>query len=342
MKIYVVVMALVFLTGCVGTGSFTSYNASKNVLTLQSSDDPRTAMPKMRSLARVKGVKKELRTELVLNKRNVDAMLNLSQIFLAEGDLTKAEKIVRRALRIDLKNKLAKKILCEIYLRRGNTQMATIIINGLGGDKSRDSEILNMMGLIALSENRKADVMYLFKKGLSLNPNDVAIRMNMGVLHTKYRQLNQAAIQFERVLKIIPEHNDAILHLAIIKSSRGDAIKSEDLYNKILSRKGNNPIALYNFAVLKMKKQQYDEAKTLLKKYLSGKFAKRSSNDEIYALLEEIGVRSRSDKGGISDDEIHKMAEDVEDSGVVAKQLPNESETSEIDEDIRALEGQLE
>ncbi len=353
-------MKLVFLSllsclfmvqGCVSDGAYSLYDPQHASVVLQTSSDARSAMPHLKTRGEIKSATSSLQATIESEPKNVQALLSLAQIYLATSEYDEALKLVRKALRYDLKSPLAKKILAQIYLRTQNTDMATIILNGLGGEASKDSEVLNMLAIVALSENRNSDAMALFRKGLELNPQNVSIRMNLGVLLLQYRQLAKAAIQFERVLKIIPEHSDAKLHLAVLKSTRGKIEDAAEIYQTILAQKSENPMALYNLAVLETKQKHYDDALGLLKSYLNSTYARGSNNDQVYTLVEEIELRKRS-QTGLSDEEARSIAEKMNRKGnnernsSVAKspepaKNPNESETKMIDDDIKALEQQL-
>lgn len=361
MKITWIIIGLIYLTmvGCAGTGSISTYDKSKKLVVVQSTSDYRTAMPPLSNDADVLSVIEDLKQEIKDNPSNSRSYLNLAQLYLAAKQYKQAEATVRRALRIDLNNRLAKKILAQIYLRKGHHDMAVIILNGMGGGASRDSEVLNMLAMVALSERRNSEAMSFFKRGLELNPNNVAIRMNLGVLHVEYRQLQQASTQFERVLKIMPEHNDAKLHLAIIKATKGQFKEAEDLYETILARNSSNPLALFNFAVLDTKRRDYEAAVDHLNQYLDSKYARRTGNEDVYALMEEITSRRRSESGRVSDEEIHALAAKVRsrdrnqpENTQVAKEViqpeeapvtPESSHLNEtIEDDIESLERELE
>ena len=88
------------------------------------------------------------------------------------------------------------------------------------GSKSKDSDVLNIRALVELRNGNKALAKELFKRAIKIDPGNIAARMNLGVLLLKYRQIGGASVQFERVLKIMPHHQDARLHIAIIKASR--------------------------------------------------------------------------------------------------------------------------
>jgi len=279
-----------------------------NQFTLGSTSDKRTALPEAASQRSVSVAVERLNVQVEKNPSDVKALLNLAQLHLMRHDYDKAEAVCQQALRVDLKNNEARKILAQVALRRGNVDMASIILNGIGGARSKDSSVLNMMAMIALKRDENGEAMGLFKRALELNPGDVAVRMNLGVLYVKYRLMGAAAVQFERVLKSEPDHQDAKLHLAIVKSSQGNNKEARKIYKDLLSEKRRNPLALYNLAVVEKNLQRYDDAIDNLKTYLKTEHARTSDTSVVFALLEEINKEKMARGQATSDEEIQALA----------------------------------
>lgn len=295
--------------GCASHGSIASVDPLRKKVEFQSTSDNRSAMPDLKGDAAVRKAIEQLRGDLEKKPNSVETLLNLAQLHLMLNQFKPAEDYTRRALRADLKNEEARKIMAQIYFRKGNNEMASIILNGLGGIRSKDSKVLNLLGMIAIRETRNTEAMDYFKQALKVNPNDVAVRMNLGVLYVRYRQLANASVEFERVLKIMPDHNDAKLHLAIIKTSRGDYKQAETIYADILDKRRGNPLALYNLAVLERNRKNYNNAVEVLKKYLGTAQAKKKKNSEVFSLIEDIRKAQAASGPAVSDDEIQALAE---------------------------------
>ncbi|MBF0440790.1 MAG: tetratricopeptide repeat protein [Oligoflexales bacterium] len=328
-KLPITTSFFILLCGCATTSEMVKLDTGKKKAEIVSSGDMRSSQPDMKKDPSINKSVENLNESIRNNPRNVGALLNLAQLKLVQGDYNNAEKFVRQALKTDLKNQTARKILAEIYIRRGNTDMANIILNGIGGIKSRDSQIINMLAMISLKEGRNAEALARFKKALSLNAEDVAVRMNLGVLYIQFRQLNHAAIQFERVLKIMPANSDAKLHLAIIETNRKNFRDAYKIYNDILSKKRGNPLVLYNLAVLERNRENYSEAIEALNEYLKTSYANKSNGKDVYALLEDIRKRRQESGKGISDADIKNLTEKVKNS----KPVQNPEQTQDEDND---------
>lgn len=306
-KIISSLTCLWLLGACATNSQVTRVDKEKHRYELQSQDDGKSAMIANED-STTKTLISKLEDRIKENPRDLDAMINLAQAQLASARYDKAENACRDALRVDLKNEPARKILAQIYYRRNNLEMAQIILNGLDAIHSKDSQVLNLLGMIALRQDKPEFALQAFQEALKHNPSDIAVRMNLGVLYVHYRQLGLASIEFERVLKIMPEHPDANLNMAIIESSRGNLDKAEVLNKKVLDVSKSNPIAIYNLAIVEEKRKNYDKALDYVKSYLDLDYAKKRNNQEAFALIDKIRTEKEAAGGRVSDKDIMSLA----------------------------------
>lgn len=295
-------------TGCTTAEKVTKVEGDNSRITVFSSPDKRSTLPDAQSSRPMEKAVNKLAAEVKTNPADVKSLLNLAQIKVVGAQLDEAEALAKQVLRLDLKNSDAKKLLAEVALRRDNYDLADIILSGLGGSASKDSQILNMLALISLRKGESSQAMALFKRALQLNPEDVSVRMNLGVMQLKFRQLNAAAVQFERVLRTVPGHLDAKLHLAVIKMSRGQKAEAVEIYKSILAVRKDNPLALFNLAVVQKQGGEFDDALDNLKRYLKTRPTDGNQTSEAFALIDEIQNERAARGEQVSDEEIQTLA----------------------------------
>jgi Tfp pilus assembly protein PilF len=240
--------------------------------------------------------------------RNVAALTNRAQIALLDNKLAEAEKLVRSALAIDLKNTKARRVLAQVFFRKGEVDSAEIALTSLGDAAAKDPEALNLNALIALKRNKASLAMSFFKKALTISPTNAAVRMNLGVLYLTYRQINPAAVQFERILADHPDHLDAKFHLAVARSAMGQSDYSKQVYEEVLDAYDDHPFAMFNLAILQADAREYGDAIDNLKAFLRTEHAKTSNNKEVFAMIEEFERDRSAMESGTSDEDIQKMA----------------------------------
>lgn len=285
---------------------------SRNEIVISSPADQRSALPEASKDNSLTDAREKLQDAVKKDPKDVTALLSLAQLQLAQDRFHEAEETCQKVLRLDVKNQEARKVLAQSAIRQGNYDMAMIFLTAVDGEQSRDSNVLNMLALVYLSRDDSGNAMRLWKQALTLNPNDISVRMNMGVMYLKYRLLSQASAQFERVLKVAPNHQDAQLHLAIVNASRGDHEKSIETYKTILSKDKDNPLALYNLAVSEKALTRYDDALDTLKDYIKASPEKSAHTDRAFALIEEINTLKQGAGGKVSDSDIQKLASELD------------------------------
>lgn len=306
---YTLLMAsFLVLLSCQSTDKVTRIDKEKRKVEIQSQTDVDSAV----NFLIKDGLLDQTQASLLeLSKENptkIATLLNISQVSLAQGDLKKAEDFCRKALRLDLKNQDAKLILANIYYRNGNFDMAEIIINGLEDSYKQSSRALNIKALISLKQDRKADALAIFKEALKKDPGDVAVRMNLGVLHLDHQQVDNAAVEFERVLKIMPDHPDAKMHLAMIYSIRKEYDAAERLFDEVGNLNSKNALYLYNMAILEERRENFDSSLDYLDRYLSTVTARSKNNQEVFAMIDRIKTRKAAMGESISDEQIKTLA----------------------------------
>lgn len=296
------------LSSCASTGYVARVDDSLKLAEVQSHSDKGSAIYSLQKRGILSDLESSLRTAVAKDKTDIKSLINLSQVHLAKGDLKEAENYCRSALKYDLDNTDAKLTLAQIYYRRGLVDMTEIILNSLGDKVSKDSVALNLKGLVALKNDRPSYAMNFFRTALKYNSGDIATRMNLGVLYVYYRQVDLAAIEFERVLRSMPKHVDARLHLAVIEASRGQYDKAEDIYRDVLSIDSGNALATLNLAFLEEKRQNYSNSMDHLKDYLKTDYAKRKENKEVFAMIDRLKAKKESRDASLSDSDLKSLA----------------------------------
>lgn len=302
----ILLIGLASLQSCKTSDSI-RVNKAKGEMSYTTNSDPSSAIPKAKKSSSFARAKSNLESTAAKKKVPFHTLLNLAQVHLVQGELKKSEDTVRMVLKRDLKNQRAKIILANIYYLRGLDDMASVILNGIGGLKTKNSDVINLMASIAVKKKDYSKALALYKESLKYDTNNVATRMNLGVLFLEYKQLSKAAIQFERVLKITPKNKDAQLHMAIIYSIRGENDKAEDIYKTILSEDENNPVALYNYAVLQENKENHEDALDTLKVFIKQAKNKSAKTNKAFALINFINNKLEASEASISEDELKKM-----------------------------------
>lgn len=297
------------LLGCASTRSIVTAREDQRVASLIATADTRSALQRPTDIRSIRNAMDRMDDKAKRASREVSTHLNLAELRLASSDLDGAEAAVRQAVSLDLNNRHAKRILATIALRRGNLKVAGIILNGLGGDKSRDVGVLNLVGVLAAQEQRYDDAMRAFRTALDFDTQDISARLNLAVLYLRHKQYDSAAAQLERVLMISPENLDAKLHFAIVKAYRGQSEEARDDVRAVAKAASGTTLATYNLAVAEQRAGELDDAVDLLKDYLKIGTLNKEEQSSVLALLDDIRAKKEAAGGKLSDAEIQQLAQ---------------------------------
>lgn len=310
------------MLSCKTSQPITSGSVQEREISLYSSGDSlSTIRPDERVL---QNSIKNLEQTLAKNPRHVDALVSLAELYFVQGDISRSERYAKKALTFNQKSAKARFVLAKAAYTKGKFPLAEMILEGISNSDIPDSHFYNLKGLIALGKSDHSLAFHLFKQGLEKDPQDISIRMNLGVLYLNYKQLTAATIEFERILKIVPNHSDAKLHLSIARLGLGQLDVAENLAKEVVSDYQDNPIALYQMAYIKYKKGEYEDSSEWLQKYIASVHQDASKLNYAYQLGESLRVSGSKSKG-ISNEEINALA-----SRLNSKTPKNATKSAEI------------
>lgn len=191
----------------------------------------------------------KLKVRITKNPKDADAHINLSQLLVFSGKLNDAESEAMKGLKLLPGQQNALLVLAQIEFARKNYDAAEFMLNRLTDDKSIGGRALVLKGLLLLERNDPTEAAIAFRAAIAKDGGNIAGRMNLGVVYIEFNQFKLASEQFEAVLKIIPDHVDAKLHLAIACSVLGNHERADSLYEDVLKARRGNAVVVYNRAI---------------------------------------------------------------------------------------------
>ena len=311
-------------TACKTLAPVAAVDRNKNEVVFVTTSDPRTAAPQLSNDRGVRDARAALLIRVKAGPLDGPAMIDLARLALVAEKIGEAEAWAKRALRADTKNTEAKKVLALVALQRTQLDLAEVFLNSLGGLQSNDSTVLNLVGQLRLARGKNLLAADAFKKSLEVNPNDIATRMNLGVLYLKHRQYNQAGVQFERVLTVMPNHSDARVHLALVQAHRGKTKEALDSLNAALGQSPTSELILFNLASVERETGQLENARKHFKQFLQVSKNKTDETEQVLAMLEDIQRQQAAEGNRVSDTEIVTLAAKIRPSASAGRPETND------------------
>ncbi len=223
--------------------------------------------------------------ELKRDPRNTTLLLNLASVYLLDGNLSQAQRIARKVLTLSPANIEATKLMARIYFNKGKFQATALICRNLIFKKIKDSEIYNILGLSEYKLGQVSAAIKSINLSIEYNPQNVAARMNLGIIFLDNKDFTHAGEQFQHVMKLVPESNIAGNYMAIVYSQMGRIDESVALYEKIIESDRYKTSALYNLALIyKNHLKDYAQAETYMGRFIN----ESSKQDAKYQLALQI------------------------------------------------------
>ena len=282
-------VTLVFLTCACASTSTVHHDKKEGNVYLFSHTDSASNEKKVKSDAVTTDVIATLKKRLKSNPRDIESSLSLANIYLALSQSKESINYAKYTLRFDIKEHRARLILAQNYFRMKKFKLAEIILSSLPAKYAKDPDIINIKALIAFRRGRNSEAWNMFNDGIKKNPSHIALSMNFGVLLLKYRQIEKAEAIFKNVTRLVPEHSDANLHLAIIEATKGNFDEAEERIKSIASDR--NRLNLFNVGMIAYAKKDYKRAELLLKSFMSDRSANKLAIESASIVLEKIASK---------------------------------------------------
>lgn len=190
--------------------------------------------------------------------------INLALIYreenIVDGKLTRAQAQksidhLRFALGGDSRNATAYADLARIYHEMGQLALARQVAENAILLGINEAPLHNRLGLISLADDDVITAYREFERAVRLDPEHLDAWMNIGAMALSFRDYAAAHQAFEMVLKYRDRLEkedlvDAILSFGVAKRGLEDLDGAEALYKEVLELRGNDVRALYNLGVL--------------------------------------------------------------------------------------------
>jgi len=240
---------------------------------------------RLAALLRQKGMKsKSLQLSIDLNMREtispvdkVRVLYNLSEAYIASGDLDSAEGILKQLTRMSGQKATASKLLLGLYEKMGRWEDAYKV--GLDylsaaniSDRSSLAKYRIKIGQKLVEEKEFHKARLEFKEALKLDRLCVEAVVMIGDAYEKESRLEDAVKSWRQILEISPRRSELVFaRLRKALFDLGQFGEIEALYNKVLEKDKDNLAALTGLATLAEKKGDLTQAEETYLQILDSK-----------------------------------------------------------------------
>jgi tetratricopeptide (TPR) repeat protein len=217
---------------------------------------------------RVDEAERQLNRILKASPNEAQALNLLGTIRAGQGRLAEAEALFTRALRSEARLIAAHMNLAYLYQLKGAPDKTISELKEVLSIDPDHAEALYKLARLLLSEGRFDECINLIDNSRQREPS-VALLVTRGDAYLKKGDADKAEESYLLALGRQRNVADALLGLAQVYASRGDAKSNSYYLSRARELAGNSPDLLYRFAVAALKAGIYEEARSALEQAIT-------------------------------------------------------------------------
>ena len=248
-----------------------------------------------------KAAQLELEKANALKPDTFDILFPLAQTYIHNAKDADAELALNRALKLRPDSPETQYLLAEIYFRQRKSSDALDLLVRAHKAAPENTDIIFLLARVSMTQNYFEDAIPLLESGIQLAPKRPDLRAALGesyfmagkdekaievfkalieldpsassyaFMGLSYRHLgrfDEARKYFEAGLKKDPHNASCLFNLGYIEARQGNKARAEELLQQSLRYHADMPEALLELANLRIDAKKFDEAATLLRKYV--------------------------------------------------------------------------
>jgi tetratricopeptide (TPR) repeat protein len=199
----------------------------------------------------LRGARTELETILKSSPNTLDAQYLLAVINLNEKGFDEAEKgfmVLRQATPPDVRGLYG---LSDVYAATGRHALAKQLINKeLESKPAQASGLRVALANVAIRGQEYAEAVEVLQSLTREHPQAVDVWLRLGETYRLWKKTDDAIRCFEKAKQLAPGNPTPLLSLAMTLEGAGRKDQTRPLYEQVLQKQPDNPIALNNLAYI--------------------------------------------------------------------------------------------
>jgi tetratricopeptide (TPR) repeat protein len=254
--------------------------------------DPPVALRRAREALKVNQIweAEQLANKLLANDRNcVPAMAILGEVAARTGKIDLAIGLMEKALHKGHTEYAMQVRLVGLYRQTGRLMDAQRFLVGLLKSHPKQPELYLLLGLSRLDQNKCAEALGLFDRGIALNPKDGALFLGRGNALHGLGKIREASASFNRSIALAPNSPQAYVSLAQIMAVGANSKQSASLFKKAYELMPNTSYGNVQMARSLGEEGSVDEAEEFARKAISLDPRNLEAYTTLTGLLQPLG-----------------------------------------------------
>ncbi len=243
----------------------------------------------------------EMEKANALQPETFEILFNLGQAYLRSGEYAKAEQVLNRALKLKPDSPETLYLMARVYSDQTRAVDALDLLVRAHKLAPENTDIIFLLARVSMSQNYFEDAIPLLESGLKIAPKRADLHAALGesyfmsgkaekaieefkalieldpsarsyaFLGLSYRHLgrfDEARKYFQAGLKLDPHNASCLFNMGYIEGRQGNHAAAEQLFQQALRSNPDFSEALLELANLRIASKKFEEAATLLRRYV--------------------------------------------------------------------------
>jgi tetratricopeptide (TPR) repeat protein len=243
----------------------------------------------------------ELEKASALQPETFEILFNLGQVYLQSGEYKKAEVVLNRALKLKPDSPETLYLMARVYSEQTRVVDALDLLVRAHKLAPENTDVIFLLARVSMSQNYFEDAIPLLESGLKLAPKRADLHAALGesyfmsgkaekaieefkalieldpsarsyvFMGLSYRHLgrfDEAKKYFQQGLKLDPHNASCLFNMGYIEGRQGNQAAAEQLFQAALRSNPDFSDALLELATLRIADKKFEEAATLLRRYV--------------------------------------------------------------------------
>lgn len=207
-----------------------------------------------------------------------------------KGDRTAAEASYQRALRLDPKNRFARRRLFRLALDAEDYGRARAEVDALLDDSPGVPEHLFLAGLLAAREGKRDEARKRYGDAIAAaKGNYPEAYLNLGLLEKRAKKYDAAVAAYDKAIELRPRYREAINNLGLAQKAAGKLAQAEATFRRALKVDAGYAGAWLNLGQTLSAQERYPEAIEAFDKALEARPGYKSARLDLAVTLRKAG-----------------------------------------------------
>ncbi|MEZ5278015.1 MAG: tetratricopeptide repeat protein [Opitutaceae bacterium] len=221
--------------------------------------------------------------------RNFDGYHLAGILELGQGRMDEAERLLRRAHRLDRQSTACEKKLAIVLLAKNNPVEAEKHLRAVLTRDRGDLEALTRLGEALRLQGRAGEAVSILRESAALHPDSAEVQNNLGLALKDSGSYEEAAACFRRSSDLNPKADAPHNNLGIVLKETGDLDRAIACYWKALELNPRSHLALNNLGNALKEKGDFLKAKTAFEKAIEITPTYAVAHNNLGTVFNELG-----------------------------------------------------